>query len=136
MFVGMVAFKKDFNDFTKRMVREGNKAIREEAKEWFAELVYLTPKDTGFAAYNWKVSVDVKPSTELVRNPRNKGPYPSSIPEGIEGATIRSKIYMYNNVAYIKKLEDGWSKQAPKNFVKNSARRANNRLQKRFDGIK
>jgi len=136
MFRGMKAFKKDFSDFTNNVPRGGIAAIRRVAKGWFAEVITLTPVDTGFTRSMWKYSISNKPNAIIVRNPRSKGPFKSPNVPGFSGLRPGDTLYIYNSVAWISRLEDGYSNQAPRNFFKNSAYRANYKLQREFNKLK
>ena len=76
------------------------------------ELVMVTPKDTGFASNNWILSIGA--------------PAEITVPLGGPGAALAAlgtvtglqPIFITNNVEYITALDDGWSPQAPKGFVK------------------
>lgn len=135
MFRGLATFKKDLQGFAEEVPRGGIKAVREVAKGWFAEIVSLTPRDTGFAKSLWKYSINVKPPTEVINNPRSRGPYAAAATPAFSTLRPDGRLYIYNNVAYIKRLEEGYSDQAPRNFVKNSTARANYKLQSEFDKL-
>ena len=135
MFRGLRAFKKEFKDFAERIPRGGHAAIRRESSNWFSEVVRLTPKDSNFASSMWKTSINSRPPTGYFQKPKIGSFSPASTPSfyNLRGDDT---LYIYNNVAYISRLENGWSSQAPANFFKNSARRADRRLQNAFDKIK
>lgn len=76
-----------------------------------------TPIDTGWASSNWTLSLD-KPAYDVVGSKEAV----QSEAEGIDAALqfdIRQNtaIYCTNNVPYIARLNDGWSKQSPRGFV-------------------
>lgn len=78
-------------------------------------LVLSTPVDTGRARSNWMPSISY-PSSD-------KGPPTSEAAAMARAASAFSEVppfpalYLTNNLDYIQKLNDGWSKQAPANFV-------------------
>ena len=76
-------------------------------------MVMRTPVDTGRARGNWQVSIGVPVEHETGRFDASGG---GTISEG--NAAIGSQrgyqvIVIQNNVPYIERLNDGWSKQAP-----------------------
>lgn len=94
-----------------------------------ADLAYKTPVDTSQALSNWLVTLDA-PSTEKVK-PHYPGEGGStqraSAAETINQARSilankkpGQKIYITNNLPYIRRLNEGHSKQAPAGFVERS----------------
>lgn len=132
MFRGIKAFKKTITDFAEEVPRGGVKAIREEARNWFAEVVDMTPVKTGFASSQWKASINKRPSGKAdIKYPGGTNYAPASTPS-FYNLGGKDTVYIYNKVEYINRLEDGYSRQAPKNFFKNSSKRAQRRLQNAF----
>ena len=92
-------------------------------------LVDETPKDEGTASANWIPTIN-KPATSR----RGKGK------RRIEAATRFDKVnekpvklYIRNNLKYIRRLNDGWSKQQPEpGWVQNMVRLAAKRVSRRY----
>ena len=135
MFRGMKAFKKEFTDFAEEIPRGAQAAIRREASTWFGEVVRLTPKLSNFASSMWKTTINIRPPSGKHQKPKGGSFSPANTPS-FYNLKADDTLYIYNNVAYIGRLEDGYSSQAPANFFNNSARRADRRLQNAFDGLK
>lgn len=74
-------------------------------------LADTTPVDTGRARANWLPSLNA-PDTRQVEAGQKEdvGPVLASY-------RIKDTIYISNNLPYIRRLNDGWSKQAPAGFV-------------------
>lgn len=86
-------------------------------------VVLATPVDTGRARANWRPSIGAMITDSL--------PEPSSPGEGLRAALSAAEsvaaryrggsrsptVHITNNLPYIQALNDGSSKQAPKNFV-------------------
>lgn len=130
----MKAFKKELRDFSEGIPRGAQAAIRRVASNWFGEVVTLTPKDSNFASSMWKTSINARPPGGSFQKPKVGSFSPASTPS-FYNLKADDTLYMYNNTAYIKRLEDGYSTQAPANFFKNSARRADRQLQREFDKL-
>lgn len=80
----------------------------------FSDLVNLTPYDTGFARGGWRVGINGADETVL----HNTGSGVTSAPVfGNPSIKFGDIIHEYNNVAYIKYLDAGWSKQAPAGMI-------------------
>lgn len=93
------------------------------------DLAFKTPVDTSQALSNWIVTLD-NPSTQTVKPyfPGEGGSTQrASAAETINQARAilakkkpGQKIYITNNLPYIRRLNDGYSKQAPAGFVERS----------------
>lgn len=78
-------------------------------------LVLATPVDTGRARSNWLASVG-QPRTDEVGT-RDAGSAIAEAAGVINAAPDFPLIYLSNNLPYIKRLNEGSSKQAPAAFV-------------------
>ena len=131
----MKKFKKAIKNFADDIPRGGHAAIQREAGHWFSEVVDLTPKLTNFASSMWKTSINSKPPRGGdIQKPKEGSFSPAKTPT-FSRLKADDTLYIFSQVAYIGRLEDGYSSQAPANFFKNSARRADRRLQKEFDKL-
>ena len=98
---------KDADEFTKRITGE-----------MLATVVVATPVDTGQARGNWRVSVGVlDKKTDQTQDRSGQGSISKGIATIQSGGGIGKIVYLSNSLNYIKKLNDGWSMQAPKNFM-------------------
>ena len=131
MFRGIRGFKKDIDGFVSGYERGAHAAVKRVAKQWFKEVVDITPKDTGFASSKWKYKVNSRPPMVKIKHPTpGRGNWtPAKVPT-FYNFKYGDTLYMYNNVEYIVKLEQGWSEQAPKNFFLNATIRARRRMKK------
>lgn len=73
------------------------------------ELYTKTPVDTGAARSSWNISVN-NPDYSFNKNKKTNS---LSIPQ----FKINDSLIIASGCPYIKILNNGWSKQAPKNFV-------------------
>jgi len=124
-----------FGDFAVRMdVRSkvvkdnADRLVRKVALAADQAIVTATPVDTGRARSNWIAQVD-SPSTDVIpayvqgkgastaeENTAQALQQGSSAIAEYNGDRHRS-IVIANNLPYIERLNDGWSAQAPANFV-------------------
>ena len=133
----MKAFLKEFKDFSEKVPRGGHKVVRDVAKEWFAEVVQLSPVDTGYFQHNWKTKRNSRPPSTTFQHPSpGKGKWGPARTPAFSTLRYDDKLYIYNQVAYGPALENGRSDQAPRNFFENSSRRANRKLQRRLKRLK
>ena len=132
---------RDLHSFGRRMKQHAakvpnnvNKVVRQLSLVVDRELVLATPVDTGRARSNWVVSLD-QPITSQ-REPYQPHPHGSKgggagTAEGAnaqaameQGAGVIARrrpgqgLHITNNVPYLKRLDEGHSKQAPANFVR------------------
>ena len=117
-------------------------AVRKAVIKTWGKIIKLTPVGNptlwkspapkgyvgGRARANW--FVDTKVDDKITSIPRNKGPayVASSLPRQIVG----QKVFMYNNLPYIRRLEYGHSTQAPAGMVRKSMAGFGDELQKQF----
>ena len=78
-----------------------------------------TPIKTGRARTGWVVGTmetDWCPP-DMTKNPKSAGEIMDAARAAVAALPRSSVYYLYNNVPYIMKLEQGWSNQAPHGFV-------------------
>ena len=83
--------------------------VRKLAFEAYNGVTLKTPVDTGRARGNWNIGAG---SPDLSTTEQTSSPRPS-LAKG-DGEKV---IYITNNLPYIERLEDGWSKQSPSGMV-------------------
>lgn len=108
----MTSFQAQLDSaYKKKVLGTLDKAVRAVALTVDAELVRTTPVDTGRARSNWLPSLNV-PDTRIVE--------PGKKPElstALSTFKLSDTILLTNNLPYIRRLNDGSSKQAPAGFV-------------------
>lgn len=106
-------------EWINRVNAEADAAFRRICLDLFARIVQKTPVDTGMLRGNWHISLN---ATEPRRLPPQK--YPSIVIAAggaqLAKATIRETVIMQNNMPYARRIEYGWSKQAPNGMVRQS----------------
>lgn len=113
--------EKKFNDHYNECVKQAMKAAILECER---QLIIATPVDTGRARYSWFCTVG-SPSHETPPEGNYNPPDASSRAGAVgNGFSIHDVLYITNNVPYIKRLNDGYSKQAPARFVERAAHNA------------
>lgn len=109
--------------------KNANKMVRAVALSVDKYVVLATPVDTGRARSNWQVSLNNAIMTQ--REPYSHGKDGSTVGPNTSAAlqqcadTVAQRkdgedVYITNNLDYITKLNDGWSRQAPAGFVQAS----------------
>lgn len=125
----------EFGDFSARMrVRakavseNSDRLVRKVALSVDQALVSGTPVDTGRARSNWIVQLDAASDQTIEAYAPGSGA--STVSDNTQAALAQgsreiagysgdhhSEIHITNNLPYIEQLNDGWSHQAPANFV-------------------
>lgn len=116
-----------------------NKALRVAVIKTWGKIIRMTPVDTGRARSNWFVGLSV--GSEITKSTSNKGAI--YINKKLPGDLLNTKVFLYNNLPYIEKLEfggygdgpkttGGFSMQAPKGFLRVSLLGWDSTLQKAF----
>ena len=98
---------EDADDFSKKV-----------AGEMLQKVIVATPVDTGQARGNWRVNVgSVDTSTTETTDRSGQGTINKGIATIQAGGGIGKIVYISNSLRYIERLNNGWSMQAPANFV-------------------
>lgn len=111
------AFEREMRAAVVRATGEGSKATRKVAMAITQTLVDETPVDTGRTRGNWTVSHGSASgrTTERVDKPgaRTKAAANEAISKFRPGVPM----FIENNLEHVSLLNDGTSRQAPRNFV-------------------
>lgn len=136
----VLGFVRRINRRSKNLGRNVAQATKDAAKEMLAEVVLATPVDTGKARSNWKVGVGspdygvrspYAPGRHLGIDESANAAAAISVGEAtIQAAPDNLPLFISNDVEYIEKLNNGWSKQAPANFIERAFARASGRLRR------
>lgn len=102
------------NAYQEKVVGTLEKKVRAAALVVDAELAITTPIDTGRARANWLPSLNT-PDVRIVEPGT-----PHEISGILSSYKITDQILITNNLPYIRKLNDGYSKQAPAAFVESA----------------
>lgn len=126
---------QSLSDFQRRIriraasiARSTDAAVRKVALAVDQAVVMATPVDTGRARANWIVSLGQAGGTVIEAYAPGEGGNTAgantqaalaqggSVIAGYQGGR-NHQIHITNNLPYIQRLNDGWSTQAPANFV-------------------
>lgn len=127
------AFAARMRQIGANIERNADRTVRRCALAVDGAVVLATPVDTGRARSNWQVSLD-KPVTGTIEpyaegqggstggvNSRSAIEQGKGVIAGYKGGRIEAAICITNNLAYIGRLNDGYSAQAPAAFVEKAA---------------
>lgn len=100
--------------YQKKVIKPLEEKVRKTGLMAFSNIALATPAKTGRARGNWNVSIDtIDGSVTDNTDPPNMAKAAATIANFVIGKVI----YVCNNLPYIERLNDGYSKQAPANFV-------------------
>jgi hypothetical protein len=108
-------FKMDLKNFADQvMPSEHEKFCKFVSLNVLTAVIMKTPVDTGLARGNWQVTEDI-PATSPIQHTDKSGYETLSSGKAKINLSkpIKKVLWISNNVPYIVRLEDGWSKQAP-----------------------
>ena len=107
--------------------QQAGEVVASAALEIFRDTVTATPVDTGAARSNWRLTVDAvdTSSDKTSTGTENQAQATGTISAVISGQTQYTFISISNNLPYIRRLEYGYSGQAPTGMLRNSLNRFN-----------
>jgi hypothetical protein len=110
--------------------------MRVASIEFWRQVIIATPVDTGYVRYGWFISSHT-PSAYLPPDGQEKYQTPKQQDhQDIKDYGLDDKLYINNNVPYVGRLNEGYSKQAPANFVEKAAARVQNAIAAKAKSIK
>lgn len=109
-----VNFSLDLKQFSKQISTDLSNLTRKVALDLWGNITRRTPVDTGRARGSWFVTINTP--SEKARKKVAKGiVLPAPVRPQIQAST---NFFITNNLPYIKRLEYGYSKQAPYGMVR------------------
>ena len=108
-----MSFQADIAKFAEKAGLSLDKTVRMVTVELFSSVIKSTPVDTGRARGNWQTTQRSAASGEV---DRSQADALAELNENAGGAG--SVTYMTNNLPYARRLEEGYSDQAPAGMVR------------------
>lgn len=124
-----MAYEGEIRAIVTGLTRVTEKVITRLSFNVTANLIEDTPVDTGWARANWVPSIGVSYDSPAVApsDPGQVSGQAAAQQAAVAGLTgyklRRGRVFISNNVPYIRRLNDGSSKQAPRGFVQAAIRR-------------
>lgn len=117
---GEKAVEESLERFKNVITQQFNKVVKAVAFSMHTDLKStLTPKKSGWARSHWSIATKIGNQIEpIIQTLDDFGP--------------GGYIYLYNNVPYIKRLDNGWSIQRPKGFSHLAIRNGERLLKQKF----
>ena len=136
----MASFTLDVKDFADSFIDGSEKAVRGTTIRLFGDIIKATPVDEGRARANW-FATGQKPSNKVTNAEDKSGANAiNNMQQVVVGIKDWSRFTLTNNLPYIEVLEfggygdgpktiNGFSKQAPKGFLRVNINRFNRLLE-------
>lgn len=115
---GLGEFSKRIAEIATDVEEGADRLVRQVSLAIDAAVVLATPVDTGRARANWIASVGAPVLVpNMLATDLTGSAAIAQAQEAVGSRRANDEVFIQNNVPYINRLNDGWSAQAPANFV-------------------
>lgn len=111
-------FRRDFAAVLRKAGEKADTVVRSSALAMGTSLVQKSPVDTGRFKGNWMYGAGVPNVRTDGAADRSGGSSITRIQTGLSAWKAGQTIYLANSLPYAKRLEYGWSQQAPSGMVR------------------
>ncbi|MCY1042715.1 HK97 gp10 family phage protein [Corallococcus sp. bb12-1] len=111
-------FSKQVEAFAQAAKGRANEVVRKTALGILANVVTVSPVDTGRFRGNWQVGIGDRPAGTVDTEDKDGGAVISREGAKLEGVEVGETLFITNNLPYARRLEFGHSQQAPKGMVR------------------
>lgn len=113
-----LSFSLQIREFVETVRAREDEVIRKLALDILSSVVRMSPVLTGRFRGNWQVGLNAPVTGQLQRLDKSGAVAIASGSTMIAKARAGGVIYLSNNLPYARRLEYGWSKQAPAGMVR------------------
>jgi hypothetical protein len=118
-----MVFANDVSKWTAKTQAKIETAIRKIAIDVFAEVIMMSPVDTGRFRGNWQVAIGSVPTGTLEIDDKTGTATLSKAQATAMGLEAGQSIFLVNNLPYAMALEYGLSQQAPGGMIRLTVQR-------------
>lgn len=111
-------FTLDIQTFVQKAKGNLDLVVRKISLDLFSRVIEMSPVDTGHFKGNWQVAIGSIPEGTLVLTDKDGSATISKAQATILNLKAGDIIYLVNNLPYARRLEYGYSKQAPAGMVR------------------
>jgi hypothetical protein len=122
-------FSTQVQAFVKAAEGRANEVVRKAALGILANVVTASPVDTGRFRGNWQVGLGERPSCTVEAEDKDGSGTVTREGAKLEGVKLGETVFISNNLPYARRLEFGWSEQAPKGMVRVTLAQVNDILE-------
>lgn len=125
-----MSFSKDVEKITLNLSGYAENMVRATLFNLSYRIIKESPVDTGRFRGNWQASVSTPKVTQLKRKDRTGTTTINSVNNVLEKFSMGQTFYLTNNLTYARRLEYGYSKQAPSGMLRINVMRVQSELEK------
>jgi len=125
-----MSFSKDLDKATLNLNGYTEITVRGILLDLTRLIIKASPVDTGRFRGNWQASVNTPKVTQLKRKDRTGTRTITAASNVIEKFNMGQTFYLTNNLPYARRLEYGYSKQAPSGMLRINVMRVQSELEK------
>lgn len=114
----MGTFTLGLNDFIRKTNANADQVVRQSTMSLLSGVVRRSPVDTGRFRGNWQVAIAQPATGQLSRDDKSGSATVQAGLSVVAGAKAGGVIWITNNLPYARRLENGWSDQAPAGMVR------------------
>jgi hypothetical protein len=118
-----MSFASDVSKWTRKTEAKIETAIRKIAIDVFAEVIMMSPVDTGRFRGNWQVAIGTIPNGTLEIDDKEGTATLTKAQAEALGLKAGQTIFLINNLPYARALEYGLSQQAPGGMIRLTVQR-------------
>lgn len=111
-------FSAQIAEFVAKAKGNADLVVRKVALEMFSRVIQKSPVDEGRFKSSWVVSINSIPTGDPGTIDKSGAPSFMRVNAAVVGLNAGDVITMCSNLPYSRKLEYGWSKQAPFGVVR------------------
>lgn len=115
---GANSFSKLISDFAKEVPELAVQVTNKACLDLFSSVVMDTPVDTGRARGNWQISIGQGISSQVDSEDKDGAGTIGKATSRLLTDKTTAPVFIQNNLPYIKKLEYGYSKKAPRGMLR------------------
>jgi hypothetical protein len=114
----MGTFSLDLNKFISKTKANADQVVRQSTMSVLSGVVKRSPVDTGRFRGNWQVSPVNPITSEIARDDKTGSATIASGLSVMNSVKAGGVVWITNNLPYARRLENGWSDQAPQGMVR------------------
>ena len=125
-----MSFSKDLDKITLNLAGYAENMVRATLFNLSYRIIKESPVDTGRFRGNWQASVNTPKVTQLKRKDRTGTSTITAVNNVLGKFSMGQTFYLTNNLPYARRLEYGYSKQAPSGMLRINVMRVQSELEK------
>ena len=125
-----MSFSKDLDNITLNLAGYAEEMVRGTLFSLASRIIKESPVDTGRFRGNWQASLNTPKQGRLQQFDKSGASAINDMSSVVAGLKMGQTFYLANNLPYARRLEYGYSKQAPSGFLRINVMRVQSELEK------